>query len=228
MRLIIIGCEQAGKTTLSAGIRDWLLETTGSCETSFHDHFLPWNPHGGGIKAEQVESELKLVELGDITLLEGFCRYIIHYHTHPDFYARQDHAVVNWYYGDAVYAPMYYGFGGPGDYGDRAALARRCESELMATAPDTVLVLVKARPEIIRERREREQGLAPYPRDADIDVVLRRFQEEYDGSLIRRRIELDTSDGAPADTLAAFLEQVRPMLTAEDRLRLLAHRQLTT
>lgn len=41
MRLIIIGCEQAGKATLSAGIRDWLLETMGTCETSFHDHFLP-------------------------------------------------------------------------------------------------------------------------------------------------------------------------------------------
>ena len=41
MRIIIIGCEQAGKATLSAGIRDWLLETMGTCETSFHDHFLP-------------------------------------------------------------------------------------------------------------------------------------------------------------------------------------------
>ena len=58
MRIIIIGCEQAGKATLSAGIRDWLLETMGTCETSFHDHFLPWNPHGGGSKAEKVRPML--------------------------------------------------------------------------------------------------------------------------------------------------------------------------
>ena len=30
----------------------------------------------------------------------------------------------NWYYGDAVYGPLYYGFGGAGEVGDRQVMAR--------------------------------------------------------------------------------------------------------
>ena len=119
MRLIIIGCEYTGKTTLTGGIRDWLIDTMGSCGTSFHDHFLPWHPGDSGDKAEKVESELKLLTLDDPSLVELFCRYILHYHTHPSFYAKPDHGVVNWYYGDAVYGPLYYSFGGSGAVADR-------------------------------------------------------------------------------------------------------------
>ena len=38
MRLILIGCEYVGKTTLANKITKWLKETTGGGRT-FHDHF---------------------------------------------------------------------------------------------------------------------------------------------------------------------------------------------
>ena len=225
MRLIIIGCEYAGKTTLSEGLREWMINTFGSCGTSFHDHFLPWSPNDAGIKAATVESELKLLTLDDTSLLEQFCRYILHYHTHPSFYSGADHGVVNWFYGDAVYAPLYYGFGGPDVPTDRVLMARNYEASVMKEAPDTVLVLLTARPEIIRQRREQDPNPGPYPRDQDIDLVLRRFDEEYRCSLIRNRIHLDTSDTTAAETLQDFLRQVEPMLTSDDRLRMLTRRQ---
>ena len=223
MRLIIIGCEYTGKTTLTVGIRDWMLESMGSCGTSFHDHFLPWRPGDTGAKASKVESELKLLTLDDPSLLEQFCRYILHYHTHPSFYSGPDHCVVNWYYGDAVYAPLYYGFGGPDAETDREVMARHYDASVMEAAPDTVLVQLKATPQIIRHRREQDPSPHPYPEDEHLDLVLRRFDEEFHRSLIRNRITLDTSDATQAETLNQFLQEIEPLLTSDDRLRTLTH-----
>jgi hypothetical protein len=224
MRLIIIGCEYAGKTTLTEGIREWLISNMGSCQTSFHDHFLPWRPGHTGDKAEKVDSELKLLTVDDTSLVEQFCRYILHYHTHPDFYAKADHCAVNWHYGDAVYAPLYYGFGGSGEYADRQAMARTYDAMVMELAPDTVLVHLKATPEVIRKRREADANPNPYPHDEHVELVLRRFDEEYERSLIRKKIALDTSETTSEETLKEFLRLIKPMLTSDDRLRMLTHR----
>ena len=52
MRLILIGCEYAGKTTLANEITKWLKETTGGGRT-FHDHFTI--PPSELPEAEQAE-----------------------------------------------------------------------------------------------------------------------------------------------------------------------------
>ena len=108
MHLIIIGCEYTGKTTLAAGIKQWIEQRMGNCATSFHDHFLPWDPEDAGPKGDRIEEDLKLLTLNDPRLIEKYMRYVMHYHTHPNFYAEQDHCVVNWYYGDVIYGPLYY------------------------------------------------------------------------------------------------------------------------
>ena len=225
MRLIITGCEYTGKTTLTEGIREWLVRTMGSCGTSFHAGFLPWRPGDTGSKASAVEAELKLLTLGDTRVVEQFCRYIIHYHTHSSFYNSPDHCAVNWYYGDAVYAPLYYGFGGSGEYADRQVMARSYDAMVAETAPDTVLVQLKASAEVIRDRRGQDPNPHPYPEDEHLDLVLGRFDEEYERSLIKRRIALDTSDATAEETLAEFLTKIKPMLCPEDRLRMLTQRE---
>jgi hypothetical protein len=223
MRLIIIGCEYAGKTTLMQGIKQWMIDTLGSCQSSFHDHFvLPFHEGSG----PDIDKEIEVVLSMPPALLEKYSRYLIHYHLGSGFYKANDHCVVNWYYGDAVYAPIYYGFGRPGEYADRRVMARYYDAEVMDTAPDTVLLLLKASPEAIRQRmRDNPHPHSPL-KEGDVEEVLGRFGEEFDHTLIRRLITLDTADSTPQQTLQEFIRQIEPHLTDRDLLRLNAHRAL--
>ena len=56
--------------------------------------------------------------------------------------------------------------------------------------------------------------------------MLDRFEAEYTNSLIGRRFVLDTSYVNISDTLAEFQEKIEPLLTDQDRLRMLAHSNL--
>ena len=87
MRLIIIGCEFTGKTTLARNLSEWMERELGSCTTSFHDHFLPWDPADPGPKGERIDDELKLLSLNEPSVVDKYNRYVIHYHTHPGFYS---------------------------------------------------------------------------------------------------------------------------------------------
>ena len=68
---------------------------------------------------------------------------------------------------------------------------------------------------------------APHTRavvkEADIDHLLARFEEEYRNSLIRKKFTLDTSDATIEQTLAEFAAQIKKHLSQADRLRVLAH-----
>jgi hypothetical protein len=151
---------------------------------------------------------------------------MIHYHLGHHFYRDNDHSVINWYYADAVYAPLYYGFGRPGEYADRQVMAREYDAQVMAVAPDTVLVHMTAKPEIIRRRmRENPQPLGIL-QAKDVETVLERFEQQYDESLIRRRFTLDTTDASVAETFQAFLSQIEAHLSQRDQLRILTHQAL--
>jgi hypothetical protein len=224
MRLIIIGAEYTGKTTLAKSILGWMAEKLGEPAVMLHDHFLPSIAERRlEISAQELEDEFfKLKPWA----LEMYMRYMIHYHLGTHFYIDNDHLVVNWYYGDAVYAPMYFGYGGIGEYADRRSQARHHDSEVMHIAPDTVLVHLTATPEVIRARAKAEPR-STRVRDEDIELILDRFAEEASLSLLRRRIAIDTSDSTPEETFAAFLAKIEPHLTTGDRLRLLAHSALS-
>lgn len=224
MRLIIIGCEYTGKTTHANGVRAWIAARMGDPATMLHDHFMPTIGEGHpGVSAAEEEAEfLGLAPFA----LEMYMRYMNHYHLGHHIYADNDHLVVNWYYGDAVYAPFYFGFGGPGEYADRRALARAHDAEVMATAPDTVLVHLTATPETIRERLRADPRPGSRFQEGDIEEIRARFATEFAGSLIRRRIALDTTGATPEETLRAFLQRMAPHLTQADRVRVLSHAAL--
>ena len=217
MRLIIIGCEFTGKTTLARNLSEWMERELGSCTTSFHDHFLPWDPADPGPKGERIDDELKLLSLNEPSVVDKYNRYVIHYHTHPGFYSSPDHCVVGWYYADAVYGPLYYGFGGPGHEADRRIMARSYDAMVKQMAPDTVLVYLTADAEVIRERQAAQPR--PYPKTDDIEHIQLRFAEEFERSLLDNRISLDTSTKTPQETLEDFVRQMEPYWTQADRLR---------
>jgi len=223
MRLIVIGCEYAGKSTLAQNIRRWSQETMGSFTSSFHDHFVL--PFKEGSTPEAEEQAQQILHMNR-ALLERHVDYMMHYHMSSSFYQANDHCVVNWYFGEAVYAPMYYGYGGAGQYADRRVMARYYDSQVMAVAPDTVLILLKASPHVLRQRMELEPCPQCPLKAQDIELVVQRFEEEYEASLIRQRFTLDTSSASAEETLQEFVRCIAPTLNMNDKLRILAQQAL--
>jgi hypothetical protein len=145
---------------------------------------------------------------------------------------------------EAVYAPLYYGYGGENSgspirsaKGQRSEMARKLEEVILERAPNVVLVLMHAAPEVIRERMAAPVDTRTGPRDSepfgpptarvvqegDIEHVLERFEEEYSSSLIQNRFTLDTSTASIDETMAEFVKKAVPLLSAEDRHQIEQH-----
>lgn len=226
MRLILIGCEWTGKKTLSQEIVQWWRGLTGTQAYFFHDHFTP--PFEGQDNPTTDPRENEQVAVLNPWLQERFQRFQIEYHIRP-FVHDDDLLVINHYYGDAVYAPLYYGYGKPGEAGDRRTLARYWDHVMLEVFPDTVLVLMKASPSTVRQRMR----LNPRPKcpikDPDVERVLDLFEEQFNSSLISifRRFVLDTTSASVEETMGEFVRGIEPLLSEKDSLRILRHRALT-
>ena len=55
----------------------------------------------------------------------------------------------------------------------------------------------------------------------DTELVLNRFEAEYENSLLTYRFDLDTTNASVEETMAEFARKVKPYITPEDRLRML-------
>ncbi len=222
MRIFIIGCEYTGKTTLVNGITELIAQTMGTY-TGCHDHFtLPNVGQGEGMDKIE-EAVMGLIETVP-SFVEQFQRFQFVYHLQPVLFHRDDYLIVNWYYADAVYVPLYYpNLGGH----DRQYLARFIESDLKILAPDMVLVLVKASPDVVRDRmRQEARPQCPLKNSQDVEFVLDRFQEVYTNSILDAKITIDTTSTSSSETLQDFVRQVEPHLRPVDRQRILSHQTL--
>jgi hypothetical protein len=216
MRLIIIGCEYTGTTTLAGNIAAWVERSMGGSMPS-HDHWkipeISHRPH----TREENEAFLALSP----ALQECFQRYHMEYHISESFYSGAHHTMVGFHIDEAVYAPHYYGYGGPDQYSDRALSARHIEGQILDIAGDTVLVHLKASPEVIRQRMKEESREHGLVKDEDVEYILQRFEEESVRSFLRQKIQIDTTDLTPEQTLARFVEEIQPHLSEADRARIL-------
>jgi len=236
MNLILVGCEFAGKTTLAHEIVEWSKRTLGR-HSHFHDHFtIPSTELEGDAKEEYRRASPQIQEM--------FQRFMMNYHMSPDFYGNADHHLMGFHIEEAVYAPLYYGYGGPDSgspvrspKGQRSEMARHMEEVILERAPNVVLVLLRATPEVIRQRMAAPEDTRTGPRDSepfgpptarvvqerDIDHVLERFEEEYRSSLIQNRFTLDTSSATVEETMVEFVKNAVPLLSAEDRHQIEQH-----
>lgn len=234
MRLIIIGCEYTGKATLAANISRWMIETMGVPLVRWHDHFIvPRLDRHTIITADGSdavigkdehdlntdEDEEQIMSLRP-NVLEQLQRHNIWRHMHPRLLSADDVLFINFYYAEAVYAPLYYGYGAPGAFADRTARAREWDAELLPYAPDMVLLLVTADPATVAERMAKRPRVRGILKEQDIPFVLYRFREEYEASLIERKIALDTTGTTPQETLGQFVDGVRPHLSEPDLRRM--------
>lgn len=212
MRLIIIGCEYAGKSTLLKEILKWGKKKMGSMAGG-HDHF-DFPPD----ELPEDERE-KLAALGP-RAKELFQRHMLSYHHRKIFYDRNDHFLVGFHIQEVVYAPLYYG------YDPRSKLARDLEREIISAVPDTVLILVKAAASAIKERMKTSPHSHQIVKESDVELVLKRFEEEFDDTMIRRKFILDTTETDVAGTLSEFLDNMEAHFSEYDMIRILTHEAL--
>ena len=92
-------------------------------------------------------------------------------------------------------------------------------------APETVLVHVKAAPEVIRSRMQKNPHTHQVIKDKDIEHILSRFEEEVFNSILNK-IELDTSTSTVQEVVDDFTEKIVPYLTIEDQLATLINRKI--
>ena len=238
MQLILTGCGYSGKTTLAVEISRWMIREMGVPFVRWHNHFVvprldqhlivEADPGSGDLPGKQAEDlnvtkdEEQIMALRP-SVLEQLQRHNVWRHMHPDtFGPHEDTLTIDFYYADAVYAPLYYGYGEPGSFSDRRRRAREWDHHLLVQAPDAVLVLVEASPSAIRERMAAVQRPREILKPQDVETVLQGFRGEYDDSLLRRRFVLDTTGPSPRETMDEFLRLMRPHLTEWDLLRMTA------
>ena len=245
MRLIIAGCEYSGTTTLSQTFGDWgaaNMEGGRWGPNEYHDH---WKlPHVSNFSPPAPDEVANVVacypdtKYGDYTrtgltheeqaqimalspkLKEMLQRYHLQYHLHPSFYAQDDHIMVGAHIDEGILGPIYFDYGGDGQYADRRPSMRHYEEQILDLAPDTILVLVTASAEVIRQRMKDNPHLAGALQDADVEHVLERHEEEYADSLLLHKTRLDTSSATIQESTDEIIEKITALMTEKDRQRI--------
>ncbi len=201
MRLIIIGTEYTGKTTLVDALMAW----GNSKGIHFHwdDHFSIPDQYFLNEADQQVMLNLPPV------LKERFQRFQIYYHIHVAK-EYEDCLLPGFYIEEMIYGHYYY----PGH--EWTPYARKVESELPA---DSILLLLTAAPDVIRRRMELAPHKYPIVKPADVEAISKQFETEYNQSWITNKLRIDTSDLTPDGLFDTFMKRVVPHLSARDLLR---------
>ena len=200
MRLIVIGCEYTGKTTLVNQLMDW-----GHAHGIHHhldDHFTIPDCQTLKEKSDR-EAQIALPE----AIKERFQRFQVAYHVKL-VHRYCNILLAGFYLEEAVYGPRYY-------YPGVRAIEnpRRTETELPG---DCILVHLTASPDVICKRMESARHEYPVVPKADVPEILDAFSAEYRASWIRNKFEIVTSDLTDEQMLDAFLKASIPHLTERD------------
>lgn len=201
MRVIAVGCEYTGKTTLLEGLMKWGDER--GIHHHLDDHFSI--PDRQFLKREEQEEMLRLHPV----LKERFQRFQVVYHLR--LINRYDHILLGGFHiEEDIYGPLYY-------YPGRKS-AHPPEYYEAEFPPDAILVLLTARPEVIRKRMQEAPHEFPIVPEADVPMVLDRFEQAYRASWVRQKVRIDTSDLTPDQLLQTFLSESVSHLNTRDLL----------
>ena len=245
MRLIIAGCEYSGTTTLSLALGQWVKENVEGGTfglNQYHDH---WKlPHISNFSPPAPDEVAAIVDRvpdardGDYTrtgltdeeqaqimalspkLKEMVQRYHLQYHLHPSFYREDDHIMIGAHLDEGIIAPLYFGYGGDGQYANRGPFMRDYEEQILAIAPDTILILVRAAAAVIRHRMKDNPHVNGALQDKDVEHVLELFEEEYEASLLKHKVAIDTSEVSVEESLAEMIDKITQLLPDKDRQRI--------
>lgn len=208
MRLIVIGCEYTGKTTLIDGLYAWGEQV--GIHYHLDDHFSI--PDQFFLNPEEQAAMLAIPPV----IKERFQRFQIYYHVANVMRHHEDTLLGGFHIEEAIYGPRYY-------YPGKAfpPYHRRVETEMPA---DSILLLLTADPAVIRQRMASQ----PHPHSvvpaADVETICAEFEAEYRSSWLARRLTIDTSSLTPATLVSTFLSRIVPHLSERDLLRFQALR----
>lgn len=217
LRLLIVGCEYAGKTTFKEQFTKWWNNLTGAHVVG-HDHFTFYGTGSNGADPLVPPSdELEKLKALAPKIKRQLQRNSIYYHLGaewPEGFA--DWIVVGFHIEEVVYAPLYYGY-------DREGFAYGVDYNIRKYFPRTFHVLVTASSDKIAERMNDNPHSDNVIKKQDIEVLLKRFKEEFNRSLVGPKFILDTTDQTPKETLNQFIKAMMPHLSQKDILRIQNH-----
>ncbi len=199
MRLILVGVEYVGKTTLANALRDWGLEVGKRFHMDDGDFTIPDYHH---LSPEDQEAMWNLSPV----LKERFQRMVIHYHL--DILDRYDDCILGGYHiEEKIYGPRYY-------HPDLAVTyLHRLEHLIPKNA---ILVHMVCEPDVIRQRMADDPHPYQLVQSDEVEEVMTEFAAETGTSQIKRKVTFDTTSLTSNTILGAFLKQVRPALTVRD------------
>ena len=228
MNILMIGCEYSGTTTLAIEISKWIDEVVGGTihgGLAFHDHWKIVEGGHIGMQGIQERDESEQQESIDFSPnhRQGYHHYLLSYHSSPGFFNDPHHLMIGMHIDDEIYGPKFKGY--PEDQVKTLRLlSRHFEKSILEAGPDTVLVLVKASPDVIRKRMKECPHEHQLIKDEDVETVLSQFEYHFKRSRVGslgRKIVLDTSESSVSETLKEFVGKIEPHITDEDRLRIL-------
>ena len=224
MRLLLAGCEYAGTTTVAHAIDDWMAENMGTRFSLIHEH---WKiPHTSGHPDNTTTEEQKWLLQATPKFKEMHQRHSLYYHAQVGTFNSGDGMVVGGHIDDAVYGPLYFGYGEKGYNFDRELVMHQVEKTILYFTNDTVVVHITADAGVIKQRMKDDPHENGIIGPGDVDKVRERFEQLVAWSLLGRKITIDNS-GALVDTMAQFVSKIEPHLTDTDRSRILAHKVLS-
>jgi len=188
MRVIAVGCEYSGVSSLLEELNQWGLAR--GIKHHLDDHFTI--PDAYHLSDEQQQAMLAMLP----AIKERFQRFQIVYHVR--LLHRYRHILLaGFHIEEKVYGPKYY-------YPGINIEIREYEPDM---PDDTILVHLHATTEAIRTRMES----APHPHSLvpaeDVPEILEAFQQQVNQSWIRPKFAIDTTDLTPAQLLDTFLER---------------------
>ena len=217
MRLFLIGCEYAGTTTLAFKIRDWVKAKKGIDFGSVHDH---WKiPHTSGHPDDSTPEEQEWLLKATPKFKEMHQRHSLYYHVQANTFNGPDGMVIGGAIEDAVYGPMFFGYGDKDHRLNREVVMHQWERTILRFTKDTVLIHVTAASDVIKQRMADDPHENMIISAGDIEKVKDRFAELVDWSLLPNKIVIDNS-GSMEETMSAFVRKMEPFLTDFDRSRM--------
>jgi hypothetical protein len=203
MRLVLIGTEYTGKTTLSQGLMDWGHEN--GIHHHLDDHFSI--PDCQMLKSE--EDQKIMTGLPDV-LKERFQRFQIAYHVR--LINKYEHILLGGFHiEESVYGPKYY-------YPSIGRLVESSRAWEAGMPEDTVLVHLTADKKAISERMKADPHFYQVVPESDIGEMQEAFMDEYRKTWIMRKLTIDTTELSGDALLETFLKESIPHLDTRDLL----------
>ena len=220
MKIILVGIEYVGTTTIAKMLKDWKLKYTGSpfYDGLMHDHMKI--PHTSGHPDDTTLEEQEQILNLSPKLMEMYHRYHMYYHLHH--YFQRDDLTVGFHIEESILARRYLGYGLDGEAFDRENIVfERIENRIKQITSDPIIIVhMAADVSVIEERMASlrntpEHTNSPLLKD-DIGIVLKDYEHYVNKSDIGPKVQVDTSIDTPEQTLEKIVDLIKPFISHED------------